>query len=78
MYHGDKLKTLNLDFTIFCCGTFYSIILIVLYSVSHLKSGKIYQGVPVSFANFFKMAACPSAKFELRVNSADFEVGEND
>ena len=33
---------------------------------------------PVSLAKFLKMAAaCSSAKSEFRVNSADFEMGEN-
>ena len=32
----------------------------------------------VSLAKFFKMAARSSTKSELRVNSADFEVVEND
>ena len=72
-------KILNLDFTIFCCGTFYFIILIVpiLCSVNHLKSEKVYRGY-ILLAKFFKMAARSSTKSELRINSADFEVGEND
>ena len=41
MYRGNGL---NSDFTIFCCGTFYSIILIVICSANHLKSGKVYLG----------------------------------
>ena len=42
-----------------------------------MKSGQIYRGT-VSLAKFFKMATRSSDKFELRVNSADIEVGEND
>ena len=41
MYHRDWLKIPNLDFTIFCCGIFYSIMLVVLCSVNHLKSGNV-------------------------------------
>ena len=72
--HSNGLKILNLDFTIFCCGIFYSIILIVLCSVNHLKSGKVYLRGPTFFAKFFKMTASSSAKSELMVNSSDFEV----
>ena len=35
-------------------------------------------GGTVSLAKFFKMDARSSTKFELRVNSSDFEVEEND
>ena len=77
MYYSDGLKILTLDFTIFRCGIFNSIILIVLCSVNHLKSGRVYQGYS-SLEKSFKMAARSSAKPELKVNSADFEVGEND
>ena len=72
------LKILNLDFTIFCCSIFYSIILIVLCSVSHLKSGKVYPRGTVLLAKFFKMTARSSDKSELTVNSSDFEVVEHD
>ena len=44
MCHSDGLRILDLDFTIFCCGIIYSIILIVLCSVNDLKSGKVYRG----------------------------------
>ena len=74
MYHSNGLKILNLDFTVFCCGIFYSIILIVLCSVNHLKSGKVYPRGTDSLANIFKMTASSSAKSELTVNSSDFEV----
>ena len=74
MYHSDCLKLLNLDFPSIFCGIIYYISLIVLCSVSHLKSGKVYRGT-VSLAEFFKMAARSSTKSELRVNSADFEEG---
>ena len=72
--HSNGLKILNLDFTIFCWGIFCSIILIVLCSVNHLKSGKVYLRGPTFFAKFFKMTASSSAKSELTVNSSDFEV----
>ena len=78
MYHSNGLKILNLDFTIFCCGIFYSIILIVLCRVNYLKSGKVYPRGIVSLAKFFKMTARSSAKSELRVNTSDFEVVEHD
>ena len=71
MYHDVGLKILNLDFTIFRCSIFYPIILIVLCSVNHLKSGKVYRGYSF-LAKFFEMAACPN------VNSFDFEMEEND
>ena len=61
MYHSDGLKILNLDFTIFCYSILYSVILIVLCSVNHLKSGKVYRGT-VLLAKFFKMAARSSTK----------------
>ena len=35
IYHGDGIKILSLDFTIYCCGIFDSIILIVLCIVNH-------------------------------------------
>ena len=76
MYHSDGLKILNLNFTMLCCDIFYSIVLIVLCSVNHLRSRKVYRGYS-SFAKFFNMAARSGAKSECRVNSADFEVGEN-
>ena len=72
--YSDALKNLNLDFTIFYCGIFCTIILIVHCSVNHLER---LTGGTVSLAKFFKMIARSSAKSELRVNSADFEVGEN-
>ena len=78
MYHSNGLKILNLDFTIFCCGIFYSIILNVLCSVNHIKSGKVYPWGTVLLAKFFKMTARSSAKSELTVTSSDFEVVQHD
>ena len=65
MYHSFQI-----NFIIFCCVIFYSITLIVLCNVNHLKSRK--------GAKFFKIASCSSTKCELRIDSADFEVEEND
>ena len=46
------------------------------------RSFEVWKSLPrvsgVSLAKFFKMDARSSAKSELRVNSVDFEVGEND
>ena len=77
MYRGDGLKILHLDFTIFCCSIIYSVILIIFCSVNHLKSGKVYWGVLFCLLKFSKWLPRSNAS-ELRVNSADFEVGEND
>ena len=52
--------------------------LIVLCSVNHLKSGKVYPRGTVLLAKVFKMTARSSAKSELTVNSFDFEVVEHD
>ena len=55
------------------------IILCSLFTaVSIISSLERFTEGTVSLAKFFKMAALFSAKSELRVNSADFEVGEND
>ena len=50
MYHSEGLKVLNLDLTMFCCGIFYSIILIILCSVNHL----CLPGVQFCFRIFLK------------------------
>ena len=44
VHRGDGIKFPDLDLAIFCCNIFYSIILIVLCSVNHLKPGKVYRG----------------------------------
>ena len=69
---------MNLDLTIFSCGIFYYIILIVFCSVNHLKFEKVYPQGTVLLAKFFKMTARSSTKSELTVNSSDFEVAEHD